>query len=197
MTDETQALGVVAGDGTMLVDIGNDGEAFKVDLLKVSVTGNDEQGEMGVDLIGALASETVKHIFYIGLKNILQDSHASVKETDFTTDELWRAAKSGRAQKKLEAIYAGDVRMVAASSGSRGDEVKKVAMQIIERHVRADWKTKGTKFKPEELAAECKKRYAAKTAIWRDLASAQIAREAKELAEIMAANAGEDLTEGL
>lgn len=188
MTDEAQALGVVAGDGTMLVDIGNDGEAFAVDLTKLGY----QDFPMIVEEV-----EIVRHILYIGLKNILQDSHASVKETDFTTDELWRAAKSGRAQKKLDAIYAGDVRMVAASSGSRGDEVKKVAMQIIERHVRADWKKVGTKFKPEELAAECKKRYVAKTAIWRDLASAQIAREAKELAEIMAANAGEDLTEGL
>lgn len=175
--DTERELGAVGQDGLMAVDIGNDGEAFIVDLNRI--------GDSDLPIFMGL-HDTVRHVFYIGLKNILQDSHASVKETDYKTDADWRAAKSGRAQKKLDAIYAGDVRMVAASSGSRGDEVKKVAMQIVERHVRADWKKAGLKFKPEDLVAECKKRYAAKTALWRDLASAQIAREAKELADMLA-----------
>lgn len=189
MTDEATSpeLGVVSGAGLMSVDIGNDGEAFAIDLNKL---GYDDFA-MVVE-----SSPVVLHVVYLGLRNILMDSHAGVKETDYTTDGLWRAAKSARAAKKLDALYSGDVRMVVASSGTRGDEVKKRATQIIERHVRADWKKVAKKFEPKELAEEVKKRYGKSTAVWRSLAESQLRTEEAEIAAIAAAAAesGEDLT---
>lgn len=174
-------LGTVA-DGRMAVDIGNGGKAVEVELDKVS-------DGLGDALSG---DEVVRYLVYIGLHNVLQDAHASVKKEDYENEEVWRIAKEQRALKKLDALYAGDVRMVAAASGSRGDEVKRVALQIVERHVRADFVKNKQKLEPKAIADRVKAVYNAKTAIYRDLASAQIKREAEEMAQIEAA-AAEDI----
>lgn len=173
-------LGTVA-DGRMAVDIGNGGKALEVDL--------DQVAEGLAESLGD--NEVVRYLVYIGLHNVLQDAHASVKKEDFADEDAWRAAKEQRALKKLDALYAGDVRMVAAASGSRGDEVKRVALQIVERHVRADFVKNKQKLEPKAIGDRVKAVYNAKTAVYRDLASAQIRREAEEMAQIEAASAAD------
>lgn len=174
-------LGTIREGGLMAVDIGNGGKALDINLENIAP-----------GLADALAGdEVVRYVTYIGLHNILQDAHASVKREDFTDEDAWRAAKEQRALKKLDALYAGDVRMVAAASGSRGDEVKRVALQIVERHVRADFVKNKQKLDPKAIADRVKAVYNAKTAVYRDLASAQIKREAEEMAQIEASAAAD------
>lgn len=179
------ALGVIADDGTMAVDVGIEGRVAQIAL-----------SELNDDLPVVMEDEVVRYLVYIGLKNVLQDSHASIKRADFDSDDAWKDAKLGRALKKLDALYAGEVRMVAAASGSKGDEVKARAMVIIEGHVKSEWRKANKKLDAKAIEDEKKKRYAAKTALWRDLAAVQLRREAEELAEIEKRMAGEDLTMG-
>lgn len=62
----------------------------------------------------------VEYVWRIGLKNILQDSHASVTRDGYDSDEAWIAAKRDRASLKLGALMIGDVRQ------SRGERAPKV-----------------------------------------------------------------------
>jgi hypothetical protein len=171
-------LGTV-NDGRMAVDIGNGGKAIEIVLDNVA----DGLAEALAD------NEVVRYITYIGFHNVLQDAHASVKREDYETEALWRDAKEAKALKKLDALYAGDVRMVAAASGSRGDEVKRVAMQIIEDHVRAEFVKNKQKLDAKAITDRCKVVYNAKTAIYRDLAASRIRQREAEMAEVEARTA--------
>jgi len=56
-----------------------------------------------------------QHILTIGLKNILQDCHASIVREDFKTEEEWIEAKRAKAQLKFGAMMVGDVRAQSAT----------------------------------------------------------------------------------
>lgn len=61
-----------------------------------------------------------KHLVMIGLKNVVQDSHASVVREDFESDEAWIEAKRAKAGMKLAALMNGELR---AQSGDRKPKV--------------------------------------------------------------------------
>ena len=69
------------------------------------------------------------HIVYIGLKNILQDSHAGAKREDFDSDEAYKAASLAMAQKKLDAMYNGVLR--ANTSGPRASSVDPIQAEAL------------------------------------------------------------------
>jgi len=61
-----------------------------------------------------------QHVFMIGLKNILQDCHASITREDYESDEAWIAAKREKAMLKLGAMMNGELR---GQSGERKAKV--------------------------------------------------------------------------
>lgn len=71
--------------------------------------------EITVDLAILQAQPaTVEHVWKIGLRNILMDSHASVKRADFSSDSAgvvaWHDSSRALAIKKLEALMKGEIR---------------------------------------------------------------------------------------
>ena len=88
-------------------------------------------GEIAVD-VAKLAEHpaVVNYIFNYGLKQILNDVHASEKDAE---------AKLGLSQKKLDSLYRGEVAQArATSSGDKlAREMRLVATEIIKDRLRA------------------------------------------------------------
>lgn len=79
--------------------------------------------EMEVDF-AAMPQAALDHILYIGARNILMDSHASITRESNPAD--LEAAAKAMADKKLTALMAGEVRV----SGAReGDPVRAEALR--------------------------------------------------------------------
>lgn len=71
------------------------------------------------------------HVFKIGMRNILMDSHASVKRDDCESDQDYRDKSLAIAMKKLEKMLNGEIR--ANSGGTRVssvDPITKMAREI-------------------------------------------------------------------
>jgi hypothetical protein len=102
------------------------------------------------------------HVWYIGLRNILMDSHASCKKEDFPDDEIgWRNASKAMAEKKLAALMVGEVR--SNSSGPRASSLSPIdaeCRRLARVAVIAAAKAKGITDKDKIAAAIAK--YAAK-----------------------------------
>ena len=109
-----------------------------------------------------MAHDNVKnHVLYIGLRNILMDSHASAKRELFEDEIAWRNASKAMAEKKLAAMLAGEIR--ANSSGPRissKSPVEAEALRLARVVVYAAAKAKGQTDKAIIQAAIAK--YAAK-----------------------------------
>jgi hypothetical protein len=108
--------------------------------------------EIDVDA-NKLPANVMQHVVYIGLRNILMDAHAGITEEKHPgqVTEVSRAV----AEKKLSAMYAGEVRAIAERET---DPVRATALDIAERKARAEWKqTAGKEDKfdnPRKRAAE-------------------------------------------
>lgn len=77
-----------------------------------------------------LPSTAMDHVLYIGLRNILMDSHAGI-----STDEPdYQAKARATAEKKLAALIAGEVRV---ASTREGDPVKAEAIRIATDRIKA------------------------------------------------------------
>jgi hypothetical protein len=111
-----------------------------------------------LDLVGADGEEyrhdTVPgHVIYIGLRNILMDAHAGI-----ATDEPdYQAKARAVVEKKLAAMYAGEVRV----AGTReGDPVRAEAMRLALAQVDAMLRKAGRK--PSKVEAKAKREAAQK-----------------------------------
>ena len=94
-------------------------------------------GEIVVDVAKLATSDAVvNYIFNYGLKQMLNDVHASEKDAK---------AKLGLSQKKLDSLYRGEVAQArATSSGDRlAREMRLVAMEIVKDKLRAIGKSWG------------------------------------------------------
>ena len=93
----------------------------------------------GIELdinVGALPQAAREHVEYIGLRNILMDSHASVTSETENYVELSRA----QAEKKLAALMAGEIRV----AGTReGDPVRAESIRLATLAVKAQLRKKG------------------------------------------------------
>ena len=96
----------------MLVNIGKDIE-LDVDVSKLGFT-------------DAL-TDVEAHVAYIGLRNILMDSHASVT-AEKVGDGNVKAESLAIAQKKLDALYNGELRTLTIRTG---DPVKREAIRLV------------------------------------------------------------------
>ena len=91
------------------------------------------------------------HVIAIGLKNIVQDSHASIVREDFESEDEWREAKRARAELKLGSILAGDIRASATvrtpklsdrDAFARKWLVAKLKAAWVAKHGKDGWKAK-------------------------------------------------------
>lgn len=88
----------------------------------------------------ALPANALEHVIYIGLRNILMDSHASItRETN--PDDLTEAA-TAMAEKKLAALMSGEVRV---ASSREGDPVKAEAIRIASERIKTALRKAGKK----------------------------------------------------
>ena len=115
------------------------------------------------NMAALLSHEAVKsHVLYIGLRNILMDSHASCKRETYGDDEItWRNNSKAMAEKKLAAMLAGEIR--SNSSGPRVSSLSPIdaeARRLARVAVYAHAKAKGVTDK-EKIAVAIAK-YAAK-----------------------------------
>lgn len=95
-----------------------------------------------------LPQAALDHVIYIGLRNILMDSHASVtRETN--PNDLQDAAMA-MAMKKLDALMRGEVRV---ASSREGDPVRAEAIRMATDIIKAALKRKGTKVSDVEPKA--------------------------------------------
>ena len=72
--------------------------------------GKSIQFEITDDMILQLGNHqnAFDHVLMIGLKNLVQDSHASCKREDFETEDEWKAESRRIAEMKLGSILSGD-----------------------------------------------------------------------------------------
>lgn len=69
----------------------------------------------------------IEHLLKIGLKNVVQDSHASVVRKDFKTDDEWITAKRAKAAQKLGAMMNGEIRITSGTRQPKLDDFAKFA----------------------------------------------------------------------
>lgn len=124
-------------------------------------------GSITVDVAKLEASPAVmEYIFNYGLKQMLNDVHASEKDP---------AAKLGLSQKKLDSLYRGEVAQARASSG---DPVKKEMRAMAEADVKNMARAAGIKLAnipKEKLAAAIDAQLAKNEAKYRKAAEAKLA----------------------
>lgn len=87
-----------------------------------------------------LNDAVMAHVVAIGLRNILMDAHASVTRDEVGDDV--QAQSLAASQKKLDAMYAGEVR---TSSTRTGDPVRAEAIRIAVDKVKAALRKAGKK----------------------------------------------------
>lgn len=137
--------------------------------------------ELSVDFT-KLPQPVLDHILYIGARNILMDAHAGItadKSKDVAADSL------AVAEKKLAAMYSGEVR----STGTRtGDPVKAEAIRLASDQIKAAAKKAGKKVSDIDAKAL---REAAIALVDRTPAITELAR--KRVEEAKAANVEVDV----
>lgn len=97
--------------------------------------------EMVVDA-NALPANAMAHVVMIGLRNILMDSHASVTADEYPNEAERVAASRAMAEKKLEALMRGEVRV---QSTREGDPVKAEAIRIATDRIKTALRKAGRK----------------------------------------------------
>ncbi len=108
----------------------------------------------------ALPQVALDHVIYIGLRNILMDSHASVTadkvnadgvgRSDDGTDREVREQSEAMVDKKLAALMSGEVRM---QSTREGDPVRTEALRMATAQIHATIKKAGKKVADYKSAA--------------------------------------------
>ena len=87
-------------------------------------------------------SPVALHTIYIGVRNIAMDSHASVTADKYPDEALRVEAARAVAEKKLNAMYNGDLRTTVTRTG---DPVKRKAIEFASDDIVAALKQKGQK----------------------------------------------------
>lgn len=94
--------------------------------------------EMDVDFV-AMPQAALDHLLYIGARNVLMDSHASITKESNPNDTT--EAATAMAEKKLAALMAGEVRV---STSREGDPVRAEALRSASAVIVAALKKAGT-----------------------------------------------------
>lgn len=135
--------------------------------------GLGKAGEIEVDVAKLAASEAVvNYVFNYGLKQMLNDVHASEKDLD---------AKVGLSQKKLDSLYRGEV--AQARIGGGGDPVAKEMRRMVEQEIKDTIKRAGKKlsdFSKEALQTAMAKLLEKNKDEYRKLAEEKLAIQPKK-----------------
>lgn len=92
-----------------------------------------------------------EHVLMIGLKNLVQDSHASIKREDFASEDEWKQASRAKAEMKLGAILSGDLRASTTTRAPKLSDrdafarkwlVAKLKAAFVAKHGKDGWKAK-------------------------------------------------------
>lgn len=94
--------------------------------------------------------EALDHIMYIGARNILMDSHASITADEYPDADLRQEAAAAMVQKKLDALMRGEVRV---QSTREGDPVRAEANAMAKAILTAKIKAAGKRVKDYEPQA--------------------------------------------
>ncbi len=140
--------------------------------------------EVAVDF-DAMPANAKAHLFYLGARNCLMDSHAGIA----TTEADYQAKAMAVVEKKLAALMAGEVRV---QNTREGDPVKAEAVRIATDMIKTALRKKGRKISdvdPKAIRASALKLVAERPAI--------METAARRVAESKAETAPDELTEGL
>lgn len=97
-----------------------------------------------------LPQAALDHVIYIGLRNVLMDSHASITTDEYPDGAERQAVAEGMVQKKLDALMQGIVRV---STSREGDPVRAEANRMALAIVTGKIKAAGRKVKDYEPKA--------------------------------------------
>ncbi len=140
--------------------------------------------EIAVDF-DAMPANAKAHLFYLGARNCLMDSHAGISTDEPDYQDKARAV----VEKKLAALMAGEVRV---ASTREGDPVKAEAIRIASDRIKAALKKAGRKVSdvdPKALRAKAVELAAKDESI--------MVMATQRVAETKAVTAPDELTEGL
>lgn len=85
----------------------------------------------------ALPQTAIDHILYIGARNILMDSHASITADEYPDADARQEAASAMVQKKLDALMRGEVRVQSTrTSDPYQTELNRLAMAELVKKLR-------------------------------------------------------------
>lgn len=124
--------------------------------------------EMDVDF-SKMPQAAIDHIMYIGARNVLMDSHASITK-ESNPDDLTDAARA-MAEKKLAALMRGEVRV---QSTREGDPVRAEALRMATDQIKAIIKKAGKKVSDYDAKAIREKALARITPELLELARARV-----------------------
>lgn len=109
--------------------------------------GKDIEFAITAEMLEELAKhgEAFGHVIMTGLKNLVQDSHASVKREDFATEDEWKAESRKVAEQKLGSIIAGDVRKQSTARTPKLSDREAFARKWLVAKLKAAWVAKNGK----------------------------------------------------
>lgn len=119
--------------------------------------------QMDVDMTALAKHQPVMdHVMYIGLRNILMDSHASATAEEYPDKAAQREASLALAGKKLESMYNGLARTKVASAGPSAFEkvMNRVFLSRLSKDIRgklAKMDDKGAAWIAAQIAANVEK----------------------------------------
>jgi len=106
--------------------------------------------EITVPAFTDFTPEVQNHIFYIGMRNLLQDAHASITPEKANGQDV-QALSREAAERKLAALVRGELRVVGARET---DPVKAEALRIITGAIKK--KYQGQKVEEKEIRAKAR-----------------------------------------
>lgn len=109
--------------------------------------GKSIQFEITDDMILQLGNHqnAFDHVLMIGLKNLVQDSHASCKREDFETEDEWKAESRRIAEMKLGSILSGDIRKTSGTRTPKLSDKDAFARKWLVAKLKAAWIAKNGK----------------------------------------------------
>lgn len=105
--------------------------------------------EIEIDF-AAMPQAALDHIMYIGARNILMDSHASITADEYPDADARQEAAGAMVQKKLDALMRGEVRVVGTREG---DPVRAEALRLATDIVKGKIRKAGKKVVDYEARA--------------------------------------------
>lgn len=108
--------------------------------------------------VATLPQAALDHAIYIGLRNVLMDSHASVTTDEYPDDTERKSVAESMVDKKLAALMSGEVRV---QSTREGDPVRAEAIRMATAQITAVIKKAGKKvsdYKSADIRAKAVER---------------------------------------